>query len=69
MTVGQVQVAFADGNDFDISGVDIARNAGLLDLGLDVQVASNATFGFAYFGEYGSRTVDQGVRGTLHLTF
>jgi len=65
----QSEVAFADGNDFDITGVAIARNAGLVDFGLDVHVTSNATFGVAYFGEYGSGAVDQGVKGTLQLTF
>ena len=62
-------VAFAGGSDFDITGVAIARNAGLVDLGLDVHVAKNATLGVAYFGEYGSGAVDQGVRGEFHLMF
>jgi fibronectin-binding autotransporter adhesin len=62
-------VAFAGGSDFDISGVAIARNSAVADLGLDVRVAKNATLGIAYFGEFGSGAVDQGVRGTFHLDF
>jgi outer membrane autotransporter protein len=51
--------AFAGGGDFDISGVPIASNSGVADIGLDVRVANNATLGIAYFGEFGSGSVDQ----------
>jgi outer membrane autotransporter protein len=66
--VAQVSTAaFAGSGDFDISGVPIASNSGVADIGLDVRVANNATLGIAHFGEFGSGSVDQGVRGTFHL--
>lgn len=47
-------LAFAGGSSFAIKGVPIAKNAALLEAGLDVNITENATFGIAYQGQIAS---------------
>jgi outer membrane autotransporter protein len=49
-----VSESFAGGSPFDISGVPIARNEAVFDLGLGVRVTRNATVSVSYSGQYAS---------------
>jgi len=60
---------FSGSDAFTIHGLPIARDAALVDAGLDIQVAKNATVGLSYEGQFGRRAVDQSVRGTLTMRF
>ncbi|MDR2239913.1 MAG: autotransporter domain-containing protein [Zoogloeaceae bacterium] len=57
------------GNAFDIAGVPIARNAAVVDAGLDFAVSKNATLGISYNGQFGSSLRDNGVRAVLNVKF
>ncbi|MET0747041.1 MAG: autotransporter domain-containing protein [Rhizobium sp.] len=61
--------AFAGGDAFEVAGVPVARDAAVLDAGLDMRVSPAATLGLSYNGRFGSHANDQGVRGTLTIRF
>lgn len=61
--------AFAGGNAFTIAGAPIARDAALVELGVDVQLASNATIGLSYAGQFGADLHDNGFKAKLGLSF
>ncbi|TGQ64136.1 autotransporter outer membrane beta-barrel domain-containing protein [Mesorhizobium sp. M00.F.Ca.ET.186.01.1.1] len=60
--------AFAGGDAFTIAGVPIARDAALVEAGLDVHLAPNATLGLTYSGQFGGG-VDQGAKVDLGVRF
>lgn len=64
-----VSESFSGGSSFDISGVPIARNQAVVDLGLGVHIARNATISLSYNGQYGSGETNQGVMGALNIAF
>ena len=53
------RLAFDVGNAFTVAGAPIARNAALLEAGLDAKVGRNATVGLSYVGQFGSGNQDQ----------
>ncbi|NKJ50394.1 hypothetical protein CIC12_27460 [Burkholderia sp. SG-MS1] len=60
---------FAGSNPFTVAGVPLARNAALVEAGLDFQVTRNASVGVIYSGQFGSGTTNQSARGTLKVRF
>lgn len=52
-----------------ISGVPLARDAALIDAGLDVSLSPSATLGISYTGEIASDVEDHGVSGRLSWRF
>ncbi|BEG77425.1 hypothetical protein HBIAX_04514 [Achromobacter xylosoxidans] len=52
------RLAFDAGNAFTVAGAPIARNAALLDAGLDAKVGRSATVGLSYAGQFGSGNQD-----------
>ncbi|SDJ02079.1 outer membrane autotransporter barrel domain-containing protein [Paraburkholderia steynii] len=61
--------SFSGGSSFSISGVPIARNEAVVDLGLGVQVTRDATVSISYSGQYASGVTNQGVLGALNIAF
>ncbi|WP_246674473.1 autotransporter outer membrane beta-barrel domain-containing protein [Mesorhizobium sp. B2-2-2] len=61
--------AFAGGDQFTIAGVPIARDAAVIEAGLDLNMSANATLGLSYTGQFGSGTVDQGAKVDLGVKF
>jgi len=59
----------AGGPLFTVAGVPIARDALVLDVGLDVAIAKNATLGISYDGQYGGSAIDQSVRANVNVSF
>jgi outer membrane autotransporter protein len=62
-------LAFAGGSSFAIEGVPIARNAALLEAGLDVKVTENAKLGIAYQGQIASDAQEHGFNAKLGVRF
>ncbi|PWJ84636.1 outer membrane autotransporter protein [Pseudaminobacter salicylatoxidans] len=62
-------LAFAGGNAFTIAGTPIARNAAVIEAGLDIAVAPSATLGLSYRGQLASRTSDNGFKVDLNVRF
>ncbi|WP_027522202.1 autotransporter domain-containing protein [Bradyrhizobium sp. Ec3.3] len=58
-------VAFQGGSAFTVAGVPIAREAALVEAGLDLAITPTATFGGAFAG----RATGQSVKGTLAIRF
>jgi outer membrane autotransporter protein len=61
--------AFAGGDPFDIAGVPIAKDAALVEAGLDLNLTEAATLGVAYQGQFGSRAVQNGFNARLAIRF
>ena len=57
------------GNSFTIGGVPIARNAAVVEAGLDFALSPTATLGVSYGGQFGSGVVDQSVRANFNVKF
>ena len=72
-TFGDVQpsttMAFAGGDSFSVTGAPIARNAALVELGLDGNLSRNTTLAVGYSGQFGSGNRDQTASMTLRWKF
>ena len=62
-------LAFAGGNPFSISGLPIARNAALVEAGLDVALGSNTTLGASYTAQLANDTQDHAFKASLAVRF
>jgi outer membrane autotransporter protein len=61
--------AFAGGDAFTIAGVPIARDAAVIEAGIDMKMSANATLGLSYSGQLGGGAVDNGARANLSVKF
>lgn len=61
--------AFAGGSAFNIAGVPIARDAAVVDAGMDFVIAKGATIGISYNGQLSNAAADQSVRGNVVIKF
>lgn len=69
-TVPLSGMQFASGGaPFTIAGVPIARDAAVVEAGLDYAISPSATLGIAYGGQFGSGVTDQSVRANLSVKF
>ena len=62
-------LAFAGGDAFTIAGVPIARDAAVVEAGLDFALSPNATLGISYGGQFGSGFTDQSVQANFNVKF
>lgn len=62
-------MSFAGSAPFNIGGVPIARNAAVVDLGLDMNLSANTTLGVSYGGQFGSGVTDQTLRANFSVKF
>lgn len=65
----QTALVFAGGSSFGIEGVPIARNAALLEAGVNVDVTENATLGIAYQGQIASNAREHGFSAKFGVRF
>ncbi len=68
-TVPGASLAFAGGGPFSVAGAPIAKNAAVVEAGIDVALTPAATLGFSYGGQFGSGAIDQTVKGTFGVRF
>ncbi|MDH6234639.1 outer membrane autotransporter protein [Mesorhizobium soli] len=61
--------AFAGGAAFTVAGVPVARDAAVVEAGLDLPLAPAASLRVAYGGQFGSGLSDHGVKATLDWKF
>ena len=59
----------AGGPGFDIQGVAVASNAGVVDVGLRMPLGRNTWIDASYFGQFASHANDQSARLTLTVSF
>jgi outer membrane autotransporter protein len=69
--VGQASAAQASASSstFTVQGVPIAKDAAVLEAGLEYQVSDKLSIGASYNGQFGSGAEDHGVRAGLRLKF
>jgi outer membrane autotransporter protein len=61
---------FASGSDaFSIGGIPIARNAAVVEAGLDFNLSTNVVLGVSYGGQFGSGVTDQALRANFNMKF
>ncbi len=64
------QMTFASGgNTFGIAGVPLAQDSLLFNVGLGMKLTENATLGFSYTGQFGTRVRDHAAKASLNLRF
>jgi fibronectin-binding autotransporter adhesin len=68
-TAPTTTVAFAGGLPFVIAGVPVARNAAVVEAGLDFRLTPAATLGVSYGGQFGSGLKDHSARVNLNVAF
>lgn len=61
--------AFSAGNPFTVAGVPIARDAAIIETGLDLNLTPAATLGISYSGQFAPSASDQSVRANLSVRF
>lgn len=59
----------ANGIGLGISGVPIARDSALIDAGVDVAIAPDATIGVSYLGQLAGDVEDHGIKGRFDWRF
>ncbi|WP_379063595.1 autotransporter domain-containing protein [Mesorhizobium sp. UC74_2] len=65
----EISQAFTGSSAFTIAGAPIAKDAAVIEAGLDFAIAPRATLGISYHGQAGSKTSDHGVRADLNVKF
>ncbi|CEJ12241.1 Extracellular serine protease precursor [bacterium YEK0313] len=68
-TTSLAVAGLAGGTPFAVAGVPIARNAALVEAGLDMMLSPAATLGLSYGGQFGSGATDQTVKAHLAVHF
>ena len=61
--------AFASGAPFAIAGSAIARDAAVVEAGVDLKLFQDATFGVSYNGQFASRAQDQSFKANLAIKY
>jgi len=62
-------LAFAGGDSFTVAGAPLARDAAVIETGLDFRLSPTATLGLAYAGQLSSRAHDNGFKVDLNVRF
>lgn len=62
-------LAFAGGSPFAIAGLPIARDAALVEAGLDLALAANITLGASYTAQLGQDAQDHAFKANLAMRF
>lgn len=57
------------GSPFGIGGVPVARNAAVIEAGLDYAISPNATLGISYGGQFGSGIADHSAKANFNVKF
>ena len=57
------------GAGFTISGVPLARDAALIEAGIDLHLTPQITLGLAYFGDLAGNVQDNTLQGNLMWKF
>lgn len=60
---------FAGAGDFTVQGAPIARDAATIEAGIDFAVATRATLGISYQGQFGSGVEANGLKAMLDVRF
>ncbi len=62
-------LAFAGSRTFTVAGLPIARDAAVVEAGLDLAIGQSASLGVAYTGQLAEDTQDHAFKGVLAVRF
>ncbi|MDR6872175.1 outer membrane autotransporter protein [Bosea sp. BE125] len=62
-------LAFAGSGAFSVTGIPIARDATIVEAGLDLAIGKSATLGLSYTGQLAQDTQDHAFKGVLAVRF
>jgi outer membrane autotransporter protein len=62
-------LAFAGASAFTVAGAPIARDAAIVEAGLDLAIGKSATLGLSYTGQLAQDTQDHAFKGVLAVRF
>jgi fibronectin-binding autotransporter adhesin len=62
-------LAFAGSSGFAVAGLPIAKNAALVEAGLDLAISQSATLGVSYTGQLAEDAQDHAFKGVLAVRF
>jgi outer membrane autotransporter protein len=68
-TVPTATHAFAGSNAFTVAGAPIARDAAVVETGIDMKLAPNARFGVSYTGQLSGQARDHGFTAKMAIRF
>jgi outer membrane autotransporter protein len=68
-TVPTSSLAFAGSDAFTVAGAPIARNAAVIEAGLDFDITPQAKLGVSYTGQFGGSARDHGAKADLSVRF
>lgn len=68
-TVPVSAMAFGGGTTFTVAGVPIAQDAAVIEAGIDIPLAPQATFGLFYKGQFGSGLSDHSAAANVAVRF
>ncbi|HVT51338.1 MAG TPA: autotransporter domain-containing protein [Dongiaceae bacterium] len=69
-TTPESALSFVAGSDsFTVSGVPVARDAALVDLGIDLDLTDRLTIGLSYSGQIADDARENGIRGDIRFSF
>lgn len=61
--------AFSAGDAFNVAGAPIAKDAAVIETGVDVRFNANTTFGLTYTGQIADTAQDHGFNARLSISF
>ena len=62
-------LVFAGSNPFSVAGVPIAKDAALVEAGLDLAIGQSASLGLSYTGQLAQGAQDHAFKGVLAVRF
>jgi outer membrane autotransporter protein len=65
----QAALRFAGGDTFSIAGAPLARDAAVVEAGMDFALSPTATLGASYGSQIGSGVSDHSFRANLQVRF
>lgn len=68
-TVPQSTLAFSTGSSFVIAGAPIAADSAVVEVGLDLDLTADASFGLSYSGQLSGSARDHGFQADLSVRF
>lgn len=60
---------FWAGDAFVVAGVPIAKDSAVVDVGVDLAIARDASFGLSYSGQIANSARDHGIKANLRIRF
>ena len=68
-TVPKIDIGFPGKTPFAIAGTPIARDAAVVDLGLDIGTGAASRLALTYSGQFGGGTASQGFKAAFNVAF